>query len=147
MNIDHEFIAAHTFGRIQDVHFPLVRGSFVRAVSEMEPDPAAARIYLHKIIHRVLVDPSTRTVVASPIGYPEEHIGWAVATPSALVFAYVKKNFRRRGLGTTLVAQVLESSGPIRVAYWTRAAGRMALDDYPIVHDGCAQAELARFAR
>lgn len=147
MNVDHVFLSAHTFGPIQAAHFPLVRSSFVRAVSEIEPDPAASRILLHKIIHRVLVDPSSRTVVASPVGYPDEHIGWAVALGGALVFAYVKKDFRHRGLGTVLVSQVLDPDGPIRVAYWTRAAGRMALGGYPIVHDMSAQAELARFAR
>lgn len=145
--IDYPFLAAHDFGPICREHHPLARSSFVRACSEVEPDPPAARILLHKIIHRVLVDPRACTVAAWPHGYPDEHIGWAVAIDGALVFAYVKKSFRRHGLGTMLVAQVLEPDGPIRVAYWTRAAGRMALGGYPIVHDACAQSELARFAR
>jgi len=145
--IDYDFIRSLEYGPATGEHHPLIKSSFTRSIAETDPDPHAARIYLHKIIHRVLVDPRTISVVAWPRGYPDEHIGWAVAQDGALVFAYVKEHFRRCGLGTMLLAHVSESVGPIRVAYWTRAASRMALGGYPIVHDACVQSELARLAR
>lgn len=147
MNVDYALLASLDCGPIAREHHKVVRCTFADSVSEAELDPPAARIALHKIIHRVLVDPRAVSVVAWPRGYPDEQIGWAVSLDGALVFVYVKYHFRRKGLGTMLAARVLEPDGPIRVVYWTRAAGRMALGGYPIVHDGCAQAELARFAR
>lgn len=147
MNVDHSLLASMDCGPINSAHFPIVRSTFAHAVAETEPDPATARLALHRIIHRVLVDPRTVSVVAWPRGYSDEHIGWAVALGGALVFVYVKYRFRRKGIGTMLAARVLDPDGPIRVAYWTRAAGRMALGGYPIVHDMAAQSEIARLAR
>lgn len=147
MHVDHALLASLDYEAIKPVQVPMVKSSFVRSISETEPDPPAARILLGKIIHRVLVDPRTVTVAAFPRGYPDEPLGWAAAMDGGLVFLYVKYAFRRNGLGTTLAARVLDPDGPIRVAYWTRAASRMALGGYPIVHDMCVQSELARFAR
>lgn len=147
MNIDHVFLSVLEYGQVARDHHRFAKSTFVDALTEIAESPASARPAFSKIIHRVLVDPRTVSVVAWPRGYPDEQLGWAASIDGVLVFVYVKYRFRRKGLGTMLAAQVLDSDGPIRLAYWTRAAGRMALGGYPIVHDSCAQSELARFAR
>lgn len=147
--IDSEFLNILDFGRIgrEHEHHRMAQTTFVDAMSEIAESPQAARDSFRKIIHRVLVDPRTVSAIAWPRGYPDEHMGWAAARDGVLVFVYVKYRYRRKGLGTMLAAHVIDAEGPIRLAYWTRAAGRMALGGYPIVHDSCAQSELARFAR
>ena len=147
MNLDRAFLGALGFGRINREQHRFAKSTFVDSLTEIAESPASARVAFGKIIHRVLVDPRTVSVVAFPCGYPDEQLGWAASVDGVLVFVYVRYHFRRKGLGTMLAAQVVDADGPIRLAYWTRAAGRMALGGYPIIHDVCAQSELARFAR
>jgi hypothetical protein len=86
-----------------------------------------------------------RMVVAAPNGY-EEALGWAVALGEVVVFAYVREQLRRNGLGSQMIARLTESV-PVRVAYWTPSAAEIRAAGFPIVFDRDAYDYVARIGR
>jgi hypothetical protein len=66
---------------------------------------------------------------------PEVLIGWAAKDGEALLFAYVKHAFRRWGIGSTLVSQLMPDVTPVPVVYWTRAARKIHRHQFPITWD------------
>jgi len=120
--IDISLIAA------TEEHHPLIYNSFIRSVSgdydrrknkrQRRPAPQFAQ-RLHTVAEKMLKE--GRAIVADTGGLA---IGWAIGggMPPALHFVYVKRDFRRRGIGMSLV-QELFPEGPLFVAHMTRAGG------------------------
>lgn len=66
---------------------------------------------------------------------PAVLVGWSAKDGDALLFAYVKHFFRRWGIGSTLVAQLMPEVAPVPVVYWTRAARKIHRHQFPITWD------------
>lgn len=65
--------------------------------------------YTHHIDR--LLDASTINVVYA-VSYPTEIIGYSVMSKDVVHYCYVKKDFRRQGLATSLVAGIKQTSSP-----------------------------------
>ena len=97
-------------------------------------------------LHRVLFTGAGTALVSSPIGYPDEWTGWAVGLGGSLVFAYVREEFRKQGIGHRLIVRSTQGQ-PVHVAYWTEDAEEMQAHGYPIAYDIRAYQALLAFVR
>jgi len=105
-------------------HHPLIFNSYIMSVwSDLDkrkrkrhkkPPPQFAR-RIHKVVEQMLEN--CRVLVADTEGLA---IGWAAGggLPPALQFVYVKRDFRRRGVATSLVEELFPE-GPLVVAHMT----------------------------
>ena len=87
--------------------------------------------------------------VAVPRGYQDDPAGWLVtldSLPTAAVYAYVRRRFRREHIGTLLLRSLAEA-GPVGVAYWTGDAVDGAARGLPVEHSLAAYAALLSFKR
>lgn len=124
-----------TTAAIAPAHHPWVCQTFARSAHEVDGGSEERKRDV-RILLRVLRDPRARSTVAVPHGFPDDFLGWSLALDGALVFAYVGYRHRRQGLGSYLMGKVTPDAGkPWRLAYWTRAASRMALKGFPVTHD------------
>ena len=118
-------------------HYPFVVGTFSDCLQAESWMTSESRHVHERALLRALRDPSALAIVVTPRGYPDELIGWSVAMPTALLFAYVRYPFRRGRLGhhfgTDLIERVCQSWVPCAV--WTRAASRMAAKGFPTRYD------------
>lgn len=97
-------------------------------------------------LERILRGGIGRAVSATPAGFPDELMGWALSLDGALIFAYVSDDFRRQGLGAALVSRVTDAL-PVPLAYWTRDAEEMAAHGLAIRYDIHAFRALCSYAR
>jgi hypothetical protein len=76
-------------------------------------------------------------------------MGWAVAMPDALAFAYVRFAYRRGKLGMHLGSQLiaLVAGETAKAAIWTMDASRMADHGFPIRYDLDAHEQFTALAR
>jgi GNAT superfamily N-acetyltransferase len=88
-------------------------------------------------------------LVAVPRGYADDFAGWLVAIdtlPSAALYVYVRRRFRREAIGTLLL-RARRASGPVGLAYWTDEAVAGAANKLPAEHSLAAYAALLAFKR
>lgn len=134
-------LAGHLdYAPIEQRHMAFVMGTFWESVREQPNVEAVSRQTYERALARTLRAPDTRSVVVSPSGYPDEMIGWAVAMPTCLVFAYVRYPDRRGRLGHHFGADIIGrvarfGGGVLPLAIWTRAASRMAAKGFPARYD------------
>ena len=89
-------------------------------------------------LKRLMRDPSTVAAVVTPRGDRDEFMGWAVATPTCLVYVYVRFPYRRGRIGAHVGTALIEAVTGRRetsAAIWTLDASRMAAHGYPIRYD------------
>lgn len=58
-------------------------------------------------IDRILEDPETIVLIACDTDTPELIYGWVVGSPDVLHYLYVKGNYRRNGIGSGLIEELL----------------------------------------
>jgi GNAT superfamily N-acetyltransferase len=95
---------------------------------------------------RALSTNAATATLAIPRGEPDAWLGWAVTMRGRLVFAYMRLDFRRHGIGLAMVGHVLDRT-PIDVAYWTSDARAMADHGIPIRYSIEAYNDLLYFVR
>lgn len=76
-------------------------------------------------LKRIIMGRIGRAVVAVPIGYPDEFAGWTVEMDGGILYAYVRDQFRRQGIGMKMLTTVT-GTVPIELGYWTEDAEGMA---------------------
>lgn len=121
-----------------DAHRPFVFGTFQESLTETPSITSDTRRLYEHALKRAMMDPSTRAVVLVPRGAPDEFLGWAVASDTALLYVYVRFPYRRgklgEHLGTSLIERVtLDREMPL--AIWTMDASRMAASGFPFRYD------------
>lgn len=104
------------------------------------------RLAYERAMGRAMLEPDARTCIVSPAGHPEEFLGWSVALPDALLYVYVRFDYRRgkcapvlgeegRHIGHRLIKHVDGVWSQVPAALWTKDASRMAAAGYPIRYD------------
>ena len=132
-------IVSHlAFAEYSESAHPFVFGTFqdsLRGTPSISADNR--RLYEHAL-KRLLLDASTKTALVTPAGAPDELMGWAVASPTALIYVYVRFGWRRgkpgAHLGTALI-ELVTGNRQTPAAIWTMDASRMAASGYPIRYD------------
>jgi hypothetical protein len=136
-------IGSHlTYSAVGEPHMRFVVGTFWASLRDNPGVRVDERNVYERALARVLRDPGASTCVVCPVGAPDEMIGWAVALPTALIFAYTHYRFRRgrflgHHFGRDMVGRVSSSKSDdvLPLAIWTRAASRMAGKGFPIRYD------------
>lgn len=111
---------------------PDVHGAFVRstwAKGALCDGSRAARAKLDAL----LAVPGARGVLGHLRGCPGDFCGWAAATPTALIFAFVLPVHRGKGLAGMLV-ESLGVSSPVPLMHWTPNARRLAAAGKPVYY-------------
>lgn len=127
-------------------HAPWVLATFREQVSRLPLTTRAQACQQTQAIERIWRGRLGKVAVASPSGFPDELMGWALALDGALLFAYVSREFRQQGLGAALIAAVTQGA-PVPVAYWTPEAEAIAAHGFPIVYSIHAFRALCRYVR
>jgi len=126
------------FSEYTEAAHPFVFTTFADSMRETRSIGADNRRLYEHALKRLLREPGTRTVLATPAGEPDELMGWAVAMPTSLVYVYVRWAYRRGKLGAHLGSALIELATGKRAttaAIWTIDASRMAAHGYPISYD------------
>lgn len=126
------------FAEYSPASHPFVFATFVDSMRETPAIGADARRLYDHALKRLLREPGTRTVVVTPAGSPDEFMGWAVASPTALVYAYVRHAYRRGKLGAhlgTALIELVTGNRATPAAIWTLDASRMAASGFPLRYD------------
>jgi len=113
--------------------YPWILDSFRKRLIDNDVPPPLASVYV-QAMSRMLIQSAARAVLAVPIDHEDDYAGWAVHASSGVLFAYVRKPFRRNGIATKMLATITESA-PIGVAFWTRNAQAISDHGFPIFHD------------
>lgn len=95
---------------------------------------------------RAVRQKAAKAVVAVPRGEGDWWAGWAASLDGALLFAYVRADFRRNGIGIRLTRHATTAS-PVDVAYWTEDAQRMAAHGVDLRYSHDAYQALLSFVR
>lgn len=86
-------------------------------------------------IEHMLRSPDCSCMIATPTDHGSDYIAWAIAHRDGwLAFAFVRESFRRRGIGTHVIASVVEvaDSRSIPCANWSLDFSRAAANGYPV---------------
>lgn len=122
-----------------DAARPFVFSTFADSMADTPGICAENRRLYEFSLKRLLREPGTRTALVTPHGSPDEFMGWAVASPTSLVYVYVRHHYRRGKIlqthvGTWLI-EVVTGSRETPVAIWTTDASRMAASGFPLRYD------------
>lgn len=126
-------------------HAPWVLATFWRQLLRAEGVDADQAMQYADALARALRGPA-RVYVATPRGYTDDAVGWAAGVGGAVVFAYVRRDFRRHGIATQL-AGCLTERPPVRLAFWTDAADAIQVHGFPVEYDIHAFREFLRYVR
>lgn len=124
------------FRALADDAMPWVFGTFAESLRATRDIRAEDRLLYEHALKRLLKEPVTKAVALTPNGEPGELMGWAVATPTSLVYAYVRYPYRRGKLGAHLgTALIREVYAGEAAAIWTVDASRMAAAGFKLRYD------------
>lgn len=127
-------------------HLPWMLATFRHQVGRvLMTGPAEARAETAALA-RILRGRVGKAAVAVPVGDADDGMGWAVSLFGGLLAVYVSADFRRQGIGATLISMVAPAV-PVRVAFWTRDVQAMQAGGFPIVYSIEAFQALCRYAR
>ena len=126
-------------------HAPWVLSTFWRQLRHAEGVDAKQAFQYADALARALRGPA-RAYVATPRGYADDPIGWAASVGGAVVFAYVRQDFRRHGIAIQLVG-CLTAHPPVRLAFWTDDADAIQIHGFPVEYDIHAFREFLRYVR
>lgn len=126
--------------------WPWVLETFRGKLERIDGGPALLAREQTAALRRILQTGAGRAVVSVPRGHSDDFLGWAVALDGFLLFAYVRDEFRRQGLGSQL-ACAITNSVPMGLAYWTRDAEAISAHGYPIAYSIHAYQALLGFVR
>jgi GNAT superfamily N-acetyltransferase len=126
--------------------YPWMIACFHKQIQRIDGGPHELAHSQRDALARILRGGLGSAVVASPIGFPEEEGGFAVALGGALLFAYVRNDFRRQGIARKML-QALTLRTPVEAAYWTPEAEAIAAHGFPLRYDINAYRSLLAFVR
>jgi hypothetical protein len=135
----HDGISGHlAYAEYSEHAHPFVFGTFACSLRDTPGITAENRRLYEHALKRLLREPGTRTVLVTPAGEPDELMGWAVASPTALVYVYVRFHYRRGKLGPhigTALIELVTGDRASPAAIWTTDASRMAAHGFPLRYD------------
>ena len=124
--------------------WPWILHSFRHQIGGIDGGPSLLAESQRRALERILRGGIGPAVVAVPVGFPTEFLGWAVAVDGRVLYAYVRSVFRRQGVGAQLVCAVTDRV-PVEVAYWTPEAQAIADHGWPIRYEIQAYRTLLAF--
>lgn len=131
-------LATHiSFAAYTERAHPFVFGTFSDSLKQTHSISTQSRLTYENALKRLMLEPTTRSIVVVPAGESDEFMGWAVASPSYLAYVYVRHCYRRKAglhLGTALI-ELATGNRATPFAIWTNDASRMAASGFPIRYD------------
>jgi len=132
---DEEVLSRITFRPPEHADLNMIVDSFTKQITEGSLVKGTDRVILNVNHLCSALCKRGGSAVAALSKAPNVLIGWAAKEDDgALLFAYVKHDFRRWGIGSAMIQELTKDS-PIRVVYWTRAAKKIYNSGKPVTWD------------
>lgn len=111
--------------------------------------PGVDAVTTTRALGRAMRDPCAAGVVLTPVGYPDDYVAWGLGIRGAVVFAFVREEFRRRGVGRHVISLVTTApvGEQIPCAVWTEDFSEMAEAGFPITYSLREARQLGRMCR